>query len=373
MLQYNDVLISGARKSYPSANSDMIGSQPCPNCQVCDTPGAILYSDLKDPLFQTPGTWNIKRCQNKDCGMLWLDPMPLPGEIGKAYLNYYTHQDPLLVSNRRRRLSVTIREGYWARKYGYDSSNMTAWKRAIGMLSYSHPGWRARLDYLIFYLPSALTGTLLEVGCGNGEKLGILQDLGWQVEGVDFDPAAVENAKKKGLTVHLGTLEKQQFPSGHFDVVVMSHLIEHVHDPMSLLDECRRIIRPGGRLVVITPNAESLWSRFFKQSCLSVDPPRHLHLFTLPSIKALVINAGFCVRNISTTVNGADALFSHSRLIRRTGRITIGDPIAFHRRLEGKFMQLFQAALLKKRPEIGEDIVLVAETTGRESACLSCT
>ncbi|MHB0866075.1 MAG: class I SAM-dependent methyltransferase [Thermoleophilia bacterium] len=299
--------------------------------------------------------------------MLWLDPMPLPGEMGKAYRNYYTHQDPLRASNRVRRLSLAVRAGYWARKYGYNGSNMTAGKRTMGMLSYLHPGWRARLDFLIFYLPSALTGTLLEVGCGSGEKLAILQDLGWQVEGVDFDPGAVENAKKKGLKVHLGTLEKQQFPEGHFDVVVMSHLIEHVHDPRFLLDECRRIIRPGGRLVVITPNAESLWSGFFKESCLSVDPPRHMRVFTLPSIKTMVINAGFHVRNISTTVRGADGLFSASRSIQRTGRSTIELPVNFRQRMEGKSRQIFQAALLKIRPEIGEDIVVVAETSDCES------
>src|SRR2546429_421611 len=70
---------------------DQIRSRPCPDCYVCGGRGTLLYEDLNDRLFGAPGVWNVKRCPNPACGLLWLDPMPDEEDIGKAYAEYYTH------------------------------------------------------------------------------------------------------------------------------------------------------------------------------------------------------------------------------------------------------------------------------------------
>ena len=77
---------------------------------------------------------------------------------------------------------------------------------------------------------------------------------------MDFDEKSVRNARSKGLNVHYGDLLAQKFESGIFDAVVMSHLIEHVPSPLSVLQESYRVLKPGGVLVVLTPNTASLYN-----------------------------------------------------------------------------------------------------------------
>lgn len=111
-----------------------------------------------------------------------------------------------------------------------------------------------------------------------------LRQLGWHVEGLDLDPTAVKVASSRGLAIHLGSLKEQNFPDQSFDPVVSSHVIEHVHDPVGLLGECRRILRPDGKLVIITPNIASWGHAWFRSNWLALDPPRHLHLFKATSL-----------------------------------------------------------------------------------------
>jgi hypothetical protein len=71
---------------------DVIRSEPCPRCYLCQTAGEMLYEGMRDRLFGAPGEWNLRRCPNRDCGLLRLDPMPLEADIGKAYADYFTHE-----------------------------------------------------------------------------------------------------------------------------------------------------------------------------------------------------------------------------------------------------------------------------------------
>ena len=92
----------------------------CPDCALCGVKGEPLYQDLKDRLFGVPGKWNLKKCPNPDCGLIWLDPMPLEEDIGKAYIRYYTHQDASQHYNALKGLLKYLfrfaQEGYWANK-----------------------------------------------------------------------------------------------------------------------------------------------------------------------------------------------------------------------------------------------------------------
>jgi hypothetical protein len=72
-------------------NNDGIHTIPCPDCKICGSPGVSTYQGLQDRLFSTSGFWNLKKCSNAECGIMWLDPMPLESDIHKAYTSYYTH------------------------------------------------------------------------------------------------------------------------------------------------------------------------------------------------------------------------------------------------------------------------------------------
>ena len=134
---------------------------------------------------------------------------------------------------------------------------------------------------------------LLDVGCGSGYRLRRMAEAGWKVEGIDFDQQAVKMARSKGFEVRCGSLVEASYPADTFDVVSMYHVIEHVDNPLNVLRECIRILRPGGRLVLATPNIQSWGHKRFGVAWRGLEPPRHLHLFSSAALNALLASAGF--------------------------------------------------------------------------------
>jgi len=341
--------------------SDEISVYPCPNCSVCGTQGKTLYTGLRDGLFNAPGEWSFKKCPNVNCGLVWLDPMPAEEAITLAYRDYYTHQDPEhWPTTRTRRAYAFIQEGYLAQRYGYFRSSAAPWKRLLGMLMYLHPGRREDVNFNVMYLPAALQGHLLEIGCGSGKLLTRMKKMGWQVEGVDFDASAVENARSKGLQVQRGTVEGQAYPNDHFDVIFMSHLIEHVHDPASLLCEARRILKPGGRLILITPNSESFGHAVFHEAWRGLEVPRHLHIFTMRALRNLAEKAGFTVTHSRITVRNARGIYLASRAIQKavrtnTEKVSIPAP-----NIQAELWQLVEWLMCRVKKTLGEELVLFA-------------
>lgn len=344
-----------------SSGGGEIRSRSCPSCYVCGAAGTPLYEGLKDRLFEAPGTWNLKQCPDSGCGLVWLDPMPIEEDIGKAYTKYYTHQensDPF--RDFLLRVGRPIIKGYLSLKYHYRVDSRLVHNPIWGGLMYLLPGIRAAADHSVFYLNAQPSGRLLDVGFGTGSNLRRMQELGWQVEGVDVDENAVRNARAKGLRVHLGSVAEQKFPDNTFEAVTMSHVIEHVPNPIGLLRECYRILKPGGRLLVVTPNASSWGHRLYADAWLGLEPPRHLHIFSGAPLRATLMAAGFGKIHLSTTIRGANTLFIASRLIRRTSRFEMSANQPWSLMVWGQAMQIMEWAYLKVNPQAGEEIAVIA-------------
>jgi ubiquinone/menaquinone biosynthesis C-methylase UbiE len=128
----------------------------------------------------------------------------------------------------------------------------------------------------VFYQPPHGGARLLDVGCGAGKFLIEASMRGWAAEGVDFSKTAVDRALKQGLCVHLGTLQEVGFPDHIFNVVRMSHVLEHLYDPLWTLREVRRILRADGKVHVAMPNAGSVNARLFGRHWWLIESPRHL-------------------------------------------------------------------------------------------------
>lgn len=341
--------------------SQEIRSKSMPLCYLCGSPGSSLYTKLTDRLFGASGEWGLKKCVNKRCGLMWLDPAPLAEELPKVYDNYYTHvARPVRKVNRIRAFLRQAGEGYLARRYGYRNDRRSRYE-SFSWLFYLNPIGTANLDFSVFYLPSKPTGRLLEIGFGGAEMLGSMHARGWEVEGIDFDPVSVKNAEAKGLKVYLGSLEEQQLRSEHYDAIVMSHVIEHVLDPLVLLKECHRLLRKGGVLVSITPNSGSLGHRLYRNSWLSLDPPRHIHIFNRPTMCALAARSGFATHSLRTTIRDANSLFAASARIRK-GFVSYDNVYAAERgeSYRARLMQLVEWVLLKVSRWHGEEMVLIA-------------
>jgi len=259
-------------------DASAIRTEPSPRCIVCGQPGLALYEGLTDYLAGTPGSWRMARCADPSCGMLWLDPKPLAADLIKAYTSYYTHGRA-----RSRDLSRL-----WL------SAVNSACKHICRLLELGSALGRQRRELRTMFIGEASPGRLLEVGSGSGRFLRRMHKAGWAVEGIDFDPVAAARVEKRfGIPVAVGSLPELGYPEGKYDVVAMSQVIEHVPDPVELLKECRRVLRPGGRLVLSTPNARSVAHRVYGRHWRGLEPPRHQHVFTPAALARCVRDCGF--------------------------------------------------------------------------------
>jgi 2-polyprenyl-3-methyl-5-hydroxy-6-metoxy-1,4-benzoquinol methylase len=290
------------------------------SCYLCGSPGDPLYRDTTDWVFGTPGSWDFRKCKNSACRLIWMDPVPVMEDLGKLYSNYYTHYEgeTKRLSHFRKFLRF-VRDCYFADRFRY-TALVGWWWRPLGRLLYLLPTRRSVIDFSIMCLPACLGGRLLEVGCGSGAFLARMHQLGWDVCGIDLDPAALARGRRiTGLDLRCGTLEQIKFPADSFDVITMNHVIEHVHDPVGLLKECQRILRPNGKFVLTTPNGDSWGHRIFASHWRGLEPPRHFMIFS-PQ------NLAECTRrsNLQTTVLRSIArwsgnIFQASKAVKKSG------------------------------------------------------
>jgi len=196
---------------------------PCPLCSADNSKFLFLKN-----------TYRHVRC--RACGLVFVNPMPTPAEIGAIY------DDPLYFANRNE----------WP--YGYNNY--------FGEREF----YTALFDRRVSECERALGAAnghgrrLLDVGCAAGFLLDEALERGWEVAGVEVSPHAAEFANQRlGGVVREGTLEQARFESESFDCVVMSDIVEHVPDPVGLLREAARVLKPGGLLLLSAPNVRS-WS-----------------------------------------------------------------------------------------------------------------
>jgi 2-polyprenyl-3-methyl-5-hydroxy-6-metoxy-1,4-benzoquinol methylase len=258
-------------------------------CFLCGGSSRILYEELTDRMYGVYGKWNYMKCINNDCGLIWIYPMHKRKDLKNLYQNYYTHKiiHEIKKQNKIKRNSKIIANEYLRKKFGYPHNNNLL-TNLLGSLIhfYQSEGSKTFLNYI----PN---GRLLDVGCGSGVYLKEMQNFGWTVEGVEFDPVAANEAISKGLNVHCGSLEDQSFPEAHFDAVTLNHVIEHLIDPFSSLKECFRILKPGGQLLIFTPNTDSFGHRLFKNNWRGIETPRHLYVFSKRSLYKILRKANF--------------------------------------------------------------------------------
>jgi len=316
---------------------------------------------MQDRSYAAPGVWNIRKCATADCGLAWLDPVPIEEDIGKAYQGYYTHSQPEPGPSLLRDTVWGVWHAYLGKRFGYTQGVGGPWKRAAAPLALLHPGGRDELDSAAMYLPApAKPARVLDVGCGSGVALARMKSLGWEVEGVEVDPDAVQAGRARGIPVRHGTLQAQNYPDDSFDAVYSAHVIEHVHDPAALLRECGRVLKPGGTLVILTPNMASYGHRKYGQAWLNLDPPRHLVLFSASPLRRMAEKAGLEVLRLDSTIRNAWVYGALSECIRRTGRAEmseLGKPVNL---IRGMLFQLDERYRAAKDSRAGDELRLIA-------------
>lgn len=262
----------------------------CPVCGAADR--AIEHGALGDDTFRAvPGSWTLWRCAACTCA--YLDPRPDRSSIAQAYSAYYTHAAAASgpAPSWRAWMRRPMENGYLHRRYGLDRRPRSLLGALLYglLLPYKHIS-----DVHYRHLPGAGRGrTLLDLGCGDGGFIAQAQACGWDAEGVDPDPLAAAEGLRKGMRVRVGGLDLYAGQAERFDVITLSHVIEHVHDPVATLRECYRLLKRGGRLWIATPNIDSYGHAHFGNHWRGLEAPRHLVLFNEPALRQALSGAGF--------------------------------------------------------------------------------
>ncbi|MGZ3420126.1 MAG: class I SAM-dependent methyltransferase [Polyangiales bacterium] len=208
-------------------------------------------------------------------------------------------------------------------------SERTEWYR-------DHPSRRSRL------FSSGRGGRLLDIGCGNGAFAEFASRAGYRVTGLDVDAASLAVAHSRGLAnadFRRGLLDDHiaDLPEGEFDVVSMFEVFEHLEQPLAVLEQVKKLLRPGGMFVGSLPNTERLlmWQLYMDYEM----PPYHLTYWTEKGWKHFLSRNGFDVLDSDPTIYfgyASDVLmYKHGlpRVLQSVvGRILRPLEVAFERR-----------------------------------------
>jgi len=238
-------------------------------CNLCG-------SDARRPLAIENGL-EVVRCRR--CGLVYVTPQPTAEELARFYDEYFAEEA----------------EEDWYR---------------IMIRAF-------RLDAERLESRLGGPGRLLDIGTGFGHFPELMRQRGWEVAGVEASAVAARRLEAKGIRVFAGRAPEVKLPSAHFDAVTASSVLEHVADPLAVLEQARDALRPGGWLLARVPNV-GLLSAFFLARRVEhvaavraalrvvrreimeegnlfyvIDPPGHLYGFTGRTLRAALERAGF--------------------------------------------------------------------------------
>lgn len=142
--------------------------------------------------------------------------------------------------------------------------------------------------YLIKMFGISQKNLLVDVGCGRGDFMIAFKNHGLKVEGLDNSDFSVSELAKNGITVHKINIATARWPlaENSADIVFSKSVLEHLHNPEHFMNEAYRILKPGGRIIIMTPDWEKVMNIFY-------DDHTHVQPYTIRSLKKLLLMTGF--------------------------------------------------------------------------------
>jgi SAM-dependent methyltransferase len=248
-------------------------------CALCGGANSRLVARGTDREYPTsPDRFDIVECLS--CNLRYLNPRPTVRELGTIYpQNYHAYNIRAPGSTEQSLPLVTrLRHRIYSRRF---------------VRVFRHLGERPQID-------------LLDVGCGDGWMLDLYKLASPRpitTYGVDFNDAVCDVARSYGHKVYCSRFEDLDL-AGRFDIVNMSHVIEHVSDPLLIARKSLEVLRPGGLFVVETPNTDTIEGRWFERGNWGAyHVPRHWNLFSATTLRDLGEKAG--LKFVEVTYNPA--------------------------------------------------------------------
>ena len=231
------------------------------SCPICAATQSVLFLRARE---HASGDW-FEVCRCAQCGVVFTNP---PANLGRYYHSYYRRYRPWV--HTLLRFIYRFYSRRWAREFGPP-------------------------------------GHALEIGCGEGWTLDALRHEGWQVVGTERAPESARfAANEQQLPVIVGDPDALRLRP-MFDLILMHHVLEHLPNPMTKLQQCATLLKASGTLLIVVPNLASWQFRASKQHWFHLDVPRHLTHFTPGSLREALARAGLRVDSIRYTSLDQDA------------------------------------------------------------------
>jgi 2-polyprenyl-3-methyl-5-hydroxy-6-metoxy-1,4-benzoquinol methylase len=243
------------------------------------------YSETPRDVFR------LVKCN--ECGLIYLNPIPTK----KYLLNFYPssfYEPRKLRKQDEKRVLRTIVEKY----------NLLAILKKQAL--------REKVSTVKRHHCTA--GRILDIGAAAGEFLFAMKREGWDVLGVEISKSMCDYVLKtygiRCINSSIDELSVDDLKTNHFDIVTLWATLAHLYDPKQALTLCHRILKPGGKIIILTSNSDSLEEKWFKSIDKNpIDVPRHLYHFSAISISQYFKVIGFNVKETRYfTLNAADRL-----------------------------------------------------------------
>lgn len=226
------------------------------NCPIC---GGSRFNPHWDC-----GSFTYVKCQS--CGLILQNPQPhfedLDNRYDEEYFKYEQKNDQLFFE--------------------------------LMLMGLSDIGFNPELN------PGEEEKSFLDIGCATGMLVEYMQSKGWNSCGVELcAPAAKYGEELRGVSIYSGTLEQASYEDSSFDVIHCSHLIEHLNNPSTYMDEVYRILKPGGLFLCTTPNSDGFQARIFQEKWRS-SIADHMFLFSKKTLSVLLLRKSFSIAVIKT-------------------------------------------------------------------------
>ena len=179
----------------------------------------------------------------------------------------------------------------------------TYWAHAIDPDGQHRNRLEERQSYLanikeeLAFINQLKPGKILDIGCGPGWLLSAI-DPSWDRYGIEPATAAATIASKHAV-IDAGCFEGLNLENKNFDLIVMYHVIEHMENPINVMHLVRRMLNPGGHLILGTPDFDSGAARRYGHNYRLLNDPTHISLFSNDSMHRLLRNSGFLIKSVS--------------------------------------------------------------------------
>lgn len=240
------------------------------DCDLCGSARRdAAFSRTEGGLVST-----VVRCP--DCGLLYTAPRPVGQDLVAMYQATYLESP-----------TQTKREAGRLRRLVVGSRLLRSF-------------WHALAGQCLSAFAEKARGKVLDVGCGTGDLLAEVVTRGCEGYGVEFNPDSVARCNERGLKVTCGDLDAAPYPPGTFDTIVFWHALEHLPSPKHALKKAASLLRPGGRIFVYIPNADSYMAAWAGPDWFPWHLPFHFYHFTPKTLRRLAEESGLSATDLRT-------------------------------------------------------------------------